>query len=306
MFFSGSPYDPTNVAITGGTVRLTPSGAGTPSLRTHPTGAAGLYGSSESVGLTANGVRGLLVGVDGLIVCDQLTNANITARYLSDGGNNYTSSQVLYARAQCNSAVRAENVAGGIEDSIYKKRAAAINVFTTLLNADGIYLRRYAGDNGTARKVGAAERVTVVGSPTANVVPMRYDIEIADAAGVLQKALCMQPDGTVTVGTSATDGVNRLQVNGHVAVAATFGYKVAATQVVGARRTGWSTWTGTASRASRATYAGETANALYTPSQLQVLMDHVRDNTQAFKALLDDLHANTGHGLVGLDRKSVV
>lgn len=57
-------------------------------------------------------------------------------------------------------------------------------------------------------------------------------------------------------------------------------YTVAGTQVVAARRTGWTAWTGTAARG--------TQNADAPPTVTQV--------AQAFKALLDDLIA---HGLVG-------
>lgn len=75
-------------------------------------------------------------------------------------------------------------------------------------------------------------------------------------------------------------------------------YKINNVQLVGARKTGWSAHTGTAKRSANATYSG-TAEAGYTQATIQALMDAVRDNTQATKALIDDLHATAGHGLIG-------
>jgi hypothetical protein len=58
--------------------------------------------------------------------------------------------------------------------------------------------------------------------------------------------------------------------------------RVASLPVVGARRTGWSNWSGTASRGTRSTS---------TATVVQV--------AEALKALIDDLHAVAGHGLIG-------
>lgn len=59
-------------------------------------------------------------------------------------------------------------------------------------------------------------------------------------------------------------------------------YQVGANQVVGARKTGWATATGTATRTTFDT-------ATVTTEQL----------AQRVKALIDDLHATAGHGLIG-------
>lgn len=59
-------------------------------------------------------------------------------------------------------------------------------------------------------------------------------------------------------------------------------YRVNGTRVVAARKTGWSTWTGTATRTSFDTSTATLANV-----------------AQALKALIDDLHQTAGHGLIG-------
>ena len=113
--------------------------------------------------------------------------------------------------------------------------------------------------------------------------------------------------GTLEIFTGATKGVNGgnvtvtvtttgLAVTGDTTTSGVF--KVGANQVVKARITGWSVDTGTAKRTANATYAG-TAEATYTQATIQTLMDAVRDQSQALKALKDDLHATAGHGLIG-------
>lgn len=72
-------------------------------------------------------------------------------------------------------------------------------------------------------------------------------------------------------------------------------YKAQGTQVVSARKTGWAADTGTAKRTANATYSG-TAEAAYTQATIQALMNAVRDQSQALKALKDDL---ISHGLIG-------
>lgn len=72
-------------------------------------------------------------------------------------------------------------------------------------------------------------------------------------------------------------------------------FKMQGTQVVSARKTGWAADTGTAKRTANATYSG-TAEAAYTQATIQTLMNVVRDQSQALKALKDDL---ISHGLIG-------
>lgn len=70
---------------------------------------------------------------------------------------------------------------------------------------------------------------------------------------------------------------------------------VGSQQVVRDRRTGWTADSGTAKRTSNTTYSG-TAEAAYTQATIQALMNAVRDQSQAIKALKDDL---ISHGLIG-------
>lgn len=88
--------------------------------------------------------------------------------------------------------------------------------------------------------------------------------------------------GDTLIGTSSGDGVNKLQVAGSVTVSTGNAYKVNNVQVVAARKTGWSTATGTATRTTFDT-------TTVTTTQL----------AERVKALIDDLHNTAGHGLIG-------
>lgn len=80
---------------------------------------------------------------------------------------------------------------------------------------------------------------------------------------------------------------------------ATTSWEVGGTKVVGARKTGWVTATGTAARTTFATFAGQTITNPPTQAEVQAIDDHVKILSQRLKALIDDLHATAGHGLLG-------
>ncbi|NTF43063.1 hypothetical protein [Rhizobium rhizogenes] len=71
--------------------------------------------------------------------------------------------------------------------------------------------------------------------------------------------------------------------------------KIGGTKVVGSRATGWGADTGTSLRNSMTTYSA-TAEATYTQSTIQLLMDNVRNLSRTMKALKDDMIT---HGLIG-------
>ena len=100
---------------------------------------------------------------------------------------------------------------------------------------------------------------------------------------VLVHRMTINPSGRVKIGNATSDdGVNMLQVDGPVTVTTGNSYKVNNVAVVGARKTGWGTATGTATRTTFATGS-------VTLSQL----------AERVKALIDDLHETAGHGLIG-------
>jgi hypothetical protein len=80
----------------------------------------------------------------------------------------------------------------------------------------------------------------------------------------------------------SVDGLGAEYAAGGVNIASGKTYKVAGTQVVAARKTGWAAPTGTATRTTFDT-------ATVTTAQL----------AERVKALLDDLNATAGHGLIG-------
>jgi hypothetical protein len=68
------------------------------------------------------------------------------------------------------------------------------------------------------------------------------------------------------------------------------------TQVLATRRTGWTAPTGTATRTTFATFAGQDISATPTEVEVQAIDDHVKVLSERLKALIDDL---TTHGLIG-------
>lgn len=68
------------------------------------------------------------------------------------------------------------------------------------------------------------------------------------------------------------------------------------TKVLDARRTGWTAATGTANRATFATYTAPTISASPTQAEVQAVADAAQVNSRTLKALLDDLIT---HGLIG-------
>lgn len=77
------------------------------------------------------------------------------------------------------------------------------------------------------------------------------------------------------------------------------GFNVGSSQVVGARQTGFGAPTGTADKATYATYASVTIGATYnatTQSQLQAISTHLQVLSRQIKALKD---AMLNHGLIG-------
>lgn len=75
---------------------------------------------------------------------------------------------------------------------------------------------------------------------------------------------------------------------------------VATLQVVGARKTGWTTIpTGTLTRTTFATYTSQTISAVPTQAEVQTMNDNLLIVNQRLAALIVDLHSASGHGLLG-------
>lgn len=75
--------------------------------------------------------------------------------------------------------------------------------------------------------------------------------------------------------------------------------RVNATRVVTARQTGWAAMTGTAARTAAATHTAQTISNPPTQTQVQNIDNSLVIVAQRLKALIDDLHATAGHGLIG-------
>lgn len=95
----------------------------------------------------------------------------------------------------------------------------------------------------------------------------------------------------LTVANEKIEVTGNVRVSGH--------YKVGTDQVVGARKAGWAIATGTATRTTFATFAGQTITNPPTQAEVQAIDDHVKILSERMKATIDDLHSTAGHGLFG-------
>jgi hypothetical protein len=94
---------------------------------------------------------------------------------------------------------------------------------------------------------------------------------------------------------NGTGGANFAGNLAAVDVDASGHYEVDSVQVVTNRQTGWTAWTGTASRATQVTYTAPTITGP-TIAEVQNIANSLQDVSQAFRALLSDLFT---HGLLG-------
>ena len=137
---------------------------------------------------------------------------------------------------------------------------------------------------------GCAVAIELSGAAKNNYFNMRLESNTADATAAsgctdnwiqgsgLALARVTDSDGSNTI--IEQNGASSLMGFGRAVKAPAF--KVAANQVVGGRKTGWSVATGTATRTAFAT-------STVTLEEL----------AQRVKALIDDLHNTAGHGLIG-------
>jgi hypothetical protein len=137
---------------------------------------------------------------------------------------------------------------------------------------------------------------------TSGVQTRQFRLNVHKTAGVIYDALLVHnfEINSALIWTSDSTGI-ALQ-SGKV-------YKVNGLQVVTARKTGWSTDTGTALRSSLATYvAGATLtfSSTYIQSEqtasatrIAAIEAALQNISQTIKALKDDLHSTAGHGLIG-------
>lgn len=102
--------------------------------------------------------------------------------------------------------------------------------------------------------------------------------------------------GSLLVGSVVTPTADKLQVSGSENVS--ISYKVAGLQVVGARNTGWTASTGTASKAGINGSTTYTVSATYTQSEIQAIATGLQQIRQWAVAMQTAVGATSGHGLI--------
>jgi hypothetical protein len=247
------------------------------------TGAVAI-GSGSGTVLTVNGnqaVTGtvLVQGVTTLEARIVVTEAGVIPTLVGGGMAYFNAGQGLETR------VVVDSYAVGVESGYVVRRANGTEAAPTGVLVDdvigGIHSRTY-GTSGFSRNVGAEMRFVATEDHTDTNTGTRIAFWTKEnGGGPISHKMSIFGSGRVRIGLSdIDDGVNHLQIGGHCT--ALSGYKVNGTQVVLARRTGWTVSTGTATRTAFDT-------ATVTTAQL----------AERVKALIDDLHNTAGHGLIG-------
>lgn len=167
---------------------------------------------------------------------------------------------------------------------------------TSVQNGDIITAILFLGSDGSNLVPGAGITTGVVGAVASVSVPMRMTFRtLPEGSSALASRFQIQPNGNVLVNNST--GSERLSVTGNIQLTETSdSYKVGSDNVVGSRKTGWAAPTGTATRTTFATYAGQDVTDPPTETEVQNIDDHVKILSERLKALIDDL---TSHGLIG-------
>jgi len=169
-----------------------------------------------------------------------------------------------------------------------KTRGNATGSSALIAEADRLGSVSFQGADGTRFVVGAVIRGIVDGAPGNLQMPGRLDFFVTPPGPQTQVPgggtdftvlrVRLNSEGNLLIGN--TTGTERLSVTGNIQLTEpTDTLKVGANTIVGARKTGWTAPTGTATRTTFAT-------STVTTAQL----------AERVKALIDDL---TAHGLIG-------
>lgn len=160
-----------------------------------------------------------------------------------------------------------------------RSRGAVAGSSAIVQSGDRLGSFTYQGTDGVKMVAAVGLRGEVDSAPGLTSMPGRFDISVnPGGADALALAVRVSRLGNVLIGN--TTGTERLSVTGNMQLTEpTDTLKVGANTVVGARKTGWTAPTGTATRTTFAT-------STVTTAQL----------AERVKALIDDL---TAHGLIG-------
>lgn len=173
------------------------------------------------------------------------------------------------------------------ESAITSLQTNVANLTTRVTTAEGNITTLQSGLTALTTRVTTAEgNITTLQSSVA-AIQTDYVSKSETANQTVQPV-----SGSLLVGTVATPTADKLQVTGSVNVSVS--YKVAGTQVVSARKTGWTASTGIAYRGAFNADQAWTIGILDVV-QIQAIATALTQARQRIKALEDDLRS---HGLI--------
>lgn len=256
-------------------------------------GSGGASAAGASVGLrvdnrydqTAGTFSGIIYGVDNVVRHDgegTLVNAyaSRSVGVLSSTGN-LTSLINFLAESPSRTGSGTITTAYGLRIN-RQKLAAGVTTGYGVYQVDSNDTNYYAGNSRIGDTGTPAADLEIVGAGTS-----RTYFRIDDTSAASDTYILLDNSGNNIASGSfyilAKKGsTTQFSVRGDGVVNALLNYQIAGTTVVSARQTGWALATGTATRTTFAT-------STVTLPQL----------AERVKALIDDLHATAGHGLIG-------
>lgn len=147
-----------------------------------------------------------------------------------------------------------------------------------------------AEGNITTLQTNVSSLTTRVASAEGNISALQGDYLSKSAT---ESQMVQSAGGSLLVGNITSPTTDKLQVLGSENVSVS--YKVSGTQVVSARRTGWTASTGSVNRGAFDSDLTQTIGTSYSQSEIIALENMVIDARRRLKAMEDDLRS---HGLI--------
>lgn len=190
--------------------------------------------------------------------------------------------------------------AGGTADFVVGSSITGCNLPSAAGAEDGVAYR-YISLLGNQWEMGSGsfdlETSTVVRASisASSDNDAKVDFEAAPVVCLTEAINVGVRDGSnVWSGSNTFNGAVTVDVNNF-----TDPVKVDGSQVVGDRKAGWTVPTGTVQRSGFATYTAPTIGDPVLTAHVQAMADNLQAVSRTLAALIADIHATNGHGLIG-------
>lgn len=224
--------------------------------------------------------------IGGIITAGAINASAISSFNLSGTALSIVTGQVLgLAAADGTATTVTSDARAAAPQFIFRRANGTSTSMTALASGDAIGAIQFRGHDGSALTTTRATIEATAAetwSGSGNGANILFKTTAVGATTAATTRMMLAASGALLIAGTTDDGTNKLRVTGGVTVDTGNSYKVNNVAVLGARKTGWTVATGTATRTTF-----DTATVT------------LADLAQRVKALIDDLHNTAGHGLIG-------